>query len=217
MKLVAITAVLFLTVTLVLIRLRKFVFSKWGGILTLRVLVHIVLLLLIAVGVYYSFELNEDTVPQKFILSASFGAFLFWISPFCLKAFKSTLGVALFIALSLLTGAFALYIEFNSVLKEYFIEFSIGIILLLLLESVFKAQNKVMKEQMIQEYDALLASIEKENSAKVAQDAERERVQQALLQKYNEDDYKYAMHDYFGIPRPIFPELEEDEGEGIDK
>ena len=177
--------------------------------MALRITIHCVLLVLIAVGGYYSLKIEENSIPQKLILKITFGAFLFWIAPFCLKAFKHISGVFIFIIISVSSSLCALYLEINDILKEYLIELSVGIIILLFLEFFFKERNKELKRRLIAEYDKLISSIERQEAIDKEEELRR-------IQKQSEEDYKYAISDYLGMPRPRGIMQEPDEGDSED-
>ncbi len=203
MKLLSIILVIFLIIILLIFRYRTYVFSKWGGVLVLRVIIHSFLLALIGLGVYYSFKMEENSIVQKLTLSATFGAFLFWITPFCLKFFKTIIGVLTLLLISIFSSLVALYSDINSVLKEYCIELSVGIILLLFLEFFFKERNKAMKQRLIAEYTELIKSIKNQRAEQLEYERLKNEAALELIRKEDAEDYEYAVHDYFGIPRPL--------------
>ncbi len=196
MKILSIILISILVISYLILRYRTYILSKWGGLSALRIAVHCVLLLLIAVGVYYSFKIEEGSITQKFVLAISFGAFLFWITPFCFKFFKHTWGVAFFIIISVSSSLCALYLEINEIVKEYLIELSVGIVILLFFEFFLKERNRELKKRVLAEYNKLIASIERK-------DAIRKEEELLRIQKESEDDYKYAIRDYLGLPRPL--------------
>lgn len=209
--------ILFLAFVLffIILRFKRYIFSKLGGIVALRTGMHVLLLAMVVIGTWYSFHLEENSIAQKLVIKITFGAWLFWITPFCLKLFKHTWGTVTAIALSIACALSVFLFHWNEVIQEYCIELSVGIMILLFLEFFFKERNRMLKYKYKTELEFFFKQLEKQKEAALTAQKLQEEWEAQQHRQAAEDDEKYAIQDYFGIPRPLNIMSSDEDGEGM--